>query len=107
VIDGLYQGQLTVFGRRSLKHGRVSLTLGVTDPGQIDIRQAAGRTMLIKAARERVIDDGKLSVALQPTAAALRRLRSHTRLTTRVKISYTPRGGVTSTTSTAVELTRS
>ena len=105
-IDTLYQGQLSLYQRRSRKHGLVTVTLGVSNPGQIEVRQAGGRPTLIKPAQARPTRAGKLSLTLHPTAAATKRLLSHASLGTRIKISYTPRGGVTTVKSTRVVLLR-
>ncbi len=105
-IDTLYQGQLTLYQRRSRKHGLVTLTLGVSNPGQLEIRQVGGRPTLIKPAHARPTRASKLSLTLHPTAAAIKRLLSHASLVTRIKITYTPRGGVGMVKSTRIVLLR-
>jgi hypothetical protein len=103
-LDNLYEGQLTLYRPHSRKHGLVTLTLGVSNPGQIEIRQMSGRPTLIKPAQARALGAGRLSLTLHPTVAGTKRLLSHASATTRIKISYTPRSGVTTVKSARVVL---
>jgi hypothetical protein len=103
-VDGLYQGHLTIVHRRSKRHGAVALTIRTSDPGQVTVQQASGRITLLRPAHARARRAGELTIIIHPTAAATTQLRTHRSMPVRVRISYLPAGGITSTTTTTVVL---
>lgn len=103
-VDSLYQGHLTIVRRTSKNGGTVALTIRVSDPGQVTVRQARGRIALLRSAHARARRAGDLTVVLHSTTAATMQLRAHRSITIRVRISYAPERGVAGTTSTAVTL---
>lgn len=105
-IDNLYAGQLTIGSRLSRQHGTVILTVTVSNPGSVDVKQVGNRTTLLKPASKSANGAGKLTLILHPTEAAARLLWSHSSLHATLQITYNPAGGVPDTTTTKVTLTR-
>jgi hypothetical protein len=102
-VDTLYQGHLTILGSHAERREAV-IHVRVSGPGQLVAEQATGGNRLIQTARARVHAGGTTSLVLHPTDGGIKALHAHRPLKARVRIIFTPSGGISSAVQTLVVL---
>ena len=105
-VDSLYAGSLAILAGRPGPHGTARLTLNVSDPGVVLVRQTTGSLALLRPLRAMIRRAGPVTVTLRPTARGAHQLTIRPRLKVRLRINYTPTGGITTTKTTNLVLTR-
>jgi hypothetical protein len=105
-VDSLYAGSLAILARHSRPHGTVRLTVKLSDSGTVAVQQTPGSVALLRTLSATIRRAGPTTLTLHPTAAGAKRLTIHPHLKVRVRIIYTPTGGITTTTTTDVALAR-
>jgi hypothetical protein len=105
-VDSLYAGTLAILARHSGPHGTVRLTVKLSDPGVVAVQQTSGSVALLRSLSVRIRRAGQTTVTLHPTAAGSKRLTVHQHLEVRVRIIYTPTGGIATTKTTDLVLAR-
>lgn len=102
-VDSLSAGRLQVLGTRSSRNG-VRLELKVSNPGQVVVRQASSGRPLVRTEHAHVARAGRISLPVRLTVAGARALRQHPNLKLRLRVTYTPTGGITSTATPTITL---
>jgi hypothetical protein len=104
--DALYAGTIKVLTVRSLPAGTIALTILVSNPGSITVRQTGLHRDLIRPLRGRTSRAGRLTLTIRATPAARRLFDRHASLQIRLELVYTPTGGVSTTATRVVMLRR-
>jgi hypothetical protein len=105
-VDSLYAGTLAILTRHSGHHRTVRLTVKLSNPGVVVVQQTPSSVALVRGLTARIRHPGPTTLTLHPTAAATRRLIVRPHLKVRVRITYTPTGGITTTKTADVVLAR-
>jgi hypothetical protein len=104
--DALYAGTIKVLTVRSLPAGTIALTVLVSNPGSITVRQTGLHRDLLRPLRDRTSRAGRLTLTIRATPAARRLFDRHASLQTRLELVYTPTGGIPTTATRVVTLRR-
>jgi virginiamycin B lyase len=104
--DALYAGTIKVLAARSLPGGAIALTIAVSNPGAITVRQAGPPRELLRPLRAGTSRAGRLTLTIHATPTAHQLLTRHAALQTRLELVYTPTGGVPTTATRVVALRR-
>jgi hypothetical protein len=105
-VDSLYAGRLAILARRSGANSTVRLTIKLSNPGGVVVERSPGSARLLRTAHTTIRHAGQTTITLHPTAAATQRLARHSTVKARVRLVYTPTGGIATTTTTTVSLAR-